>query len=143
GPRPRAGRRRFHAAPTDSALRRPRRTRPRPADGQGDGQPLGVDPAQRRQDRLGGGQLRPALSLQRATVVTPRLAVLYAGVFAAMVSFDRIVVIFNPQSTGEAPQLAEELSNTLAERLPDVPVQMCPTEHAGHARELAAQAAAA
>ena len=62
---------------------------------------------------MGGGQLRPALSLQRAIAVTPRLAVLYAGVSAAMVSFDRIVVIFNPQSTGQAPQLAEELKQHL------------------------------
>jgi diacylglycerol kinase (ATP) len=33
-------------------------------------------------------------------------------------SFDRIVVIFNPQSTGEAPRLAEELRADLAGRLP-------------------------
>jgi diacylglycerol kinase (ATP) len=56
--------------------------------------------------------------------------------------FDRIVVIFNPNSTGPAPQLAEELRAALAERLPDTPLQLCPTERAGHARELAAQAAA-
>ena len=55
--------------------------------------------------------------------------------------FDRIVVIFNPQSTGEAPQLAEQLRADLAQRLPDMPVQLCPTEHAGHARELAREAA--
>jgi diacylglycerol kinase (ATP) len=57
-------------------------------------------------------------------------------------SFERIVVIFNPQSTGPAPQRAEELKDTLADRLPDVPLHLCPTERAGHARELAAQAAA-
>jgi diacylglycerol kinase (ATP) len=57
-------------------------------------------------------------------------------------AFDRIVVIFNPQSTGPAPQRAEELRDALAERLPDTPLQLCPTERAGHARELAAQAAA-
>jgi diacylglycerol kinase (ATP) len=57
-------------------------------------------------------------------------------------AFDRIVVIFNPNSTGPAPQLAEELRAALAERLPDTPLQLCPTERAGHARELAAQAAA-
>jgi len=51
-------------------------------------------------------------------------------------------VIFNPQSTGPAPQRAEELKDTLADRLPDVPLHLCPTERAGHARELAAQAAA-
>jgi diacylglycerol kinase (ATP) len=56
--------------------------------------------------------------------------------------FDRIIVIFNPQSTGPAPQRAEELKDALADRLPDIPLELCPTERAGHARELAAQAAA-
>jgi diacylglycerol kinase (ATP) len=56
--------------------------------------------------------------------------------------FERIVVIFNPQSTGPAPQLAQELKDALADRLPDTPLQLCPTERAGHARELAADAAA-
>ena len=56
--------------------------------------------------------------------------------------FERIIVIFNPQSTGPAPQRAEELKDTLADRLPDVPLHLCPTKRAGHARELAAQAAA-
>lgn len=58
-----------------------------------------------------------------------------------MAPFDRIVVIFNPQSTGDAPQLAEELRAGVADRLPDVPVTMSPTEHAGHARDLAREAA--
>jgi diacylglycerol kinase (ATP) len=58
------------------------------------------------------------------------------------VPFDRIVVIFNPQSTGPAPQRAEELAAALAERLPDTPLQLCPTQRAGHARELATHAAA-
>lgn len=57
-------------------------------------------------------------------------------------AFDRVVVIFNPNSTGPAPQRAEELRAALAERLPDTPLQLCPTERAGHARELAAEAAA-
>jgi diacylglycerol kinase (ATP) len=57
-------------------------------------------------------------------------------------SFERIVVIFNPQSTGPASQRAEELKDALADRLPDMALQLCPTERAGHARELAAQAAA-
>jgi len=35
-------------------------------------------------------------------------------------SFDRIVVIFNPQSTGDGPQLAEELRTDLTERLPRI-----------------------
>jgi diacylglycerol kinase (ATP) len=55
--------------------------------------------------------------------------------------FDRIVVIFNPKSTGEAPQLAEQLSEDLEQRLPDVPIRRCPTQRAGHARELAREAA--
>jgi diacylglycerol kinase (ATP) len=55
--------------------------------------------------------------------------------------FDRVVVIFNPHSTGRAPQLAEQLQITLADRLPNRPVRLCPTERAGHARELAAGAA--
>ena len=57
-------------------------------------------------------------------------------------AFDRIVVIFNPNSTGPAPQRAEELRAALAERLPDTPLQLRPTERAGHARDLAAEAAA-
>lgn len=58
-----------------------------------------------------------------------------------MTNFDRVVVVFNPQSTGDAPRLAEQLRTELAERLPDVTVHMQPTEHAGHARTLARQAA--
>ncbi len=58
-------------------------------------------------------------------------------------AFDRMVVIFNPNSTGRAPELAEELRAELADRLPDLPVTMSPTQHAGHGRELAREAAAA
>ena len=56
-------------------------------------------------------------------------------------SFDRVVVIFNPHSTGKAPQMAEQLRADLARRLPHIPVQLSPTERAGHGRELARQAA--
>jgi diacylglycerol kinase family enzyme len=56
-------------------------------------------------------------------------------------SFDRIVVIFNPYSTGDGPQLAEQLHADLTRRLPEVPVRLRPTEHAGHARDLAREAA--
>jgi diacylglycerol kinase (ATP) len=58
-----------------------------------------------------------------------------------MSPFDRIVIIFNPQSTGDAPRSAEELRSELARRLPAVPLELCPTQHAGHARELARKAA--
>ena len=59
-----------------------------------------------------------------------------------MSTFDRIVVIFNPQSTGSAPESAAELRDRLRERLPAVPVELYPTQHAGHARDLARVAAA-
>jgi diacylglycerol kinase (ATP) len=55
--------------------------------------------------------------------------------------YDRVVLIFNPHSTGEAPRLAQELHAALAERLPDMVVDMSPTEHQGHARDLAREAA--
>jgi diacylglycerol kinase family enzyme len=55
--------------------------------------------------------------------------------------FDRIVIIFNPNSTGDAPRSAEELRAELVRRLPAVPVELCPTQHAGHARDLAREAA--
>ncbi len=55
--------------------------------------------------------------------------------------FDRVVLIFNPHSTGQAPQLAEELRADLIGRLPGVQIAMMPTESAGHARGLALEAA--
>lgn len=59
-----------------------------------------------------------------------------------MTSFDRIVIVFNPNSTGDAQGSAEELRDALGARLPDVPVELSPTQHAGHARDLAREAAA-
>jgi diacylglycerol kinase (ATP) len=56
--------------------------------------------------------------------------------------FDRIVIVFNPHSTGDAPRSAEQLRGELVRRLPAVPVQLRPTEHAGHARDIARQVAA-
>ncbi|ASO22892.1 diacylglycerol kinase family enzyme [Actinoalloteichus hoggarensis] len=58
-----------------------------------------------------------------------------------MPPFDRAVLVYNPNSTGSASRLAEGLRADLAERLPDLPVSLLPTRHAGHARELAAEAA--
>ena len=60
-----------------------------------------------------------------------------------MTAFDRIVVIFNPPSTGEAPSIAQELREGLSDRLPDVLVELSPTQHQGHARDLARAAAGA
>ncbi len=59
-----------------------------------------------------------------------------------MPPFDRIVIIFNPQSTGHAPESAQELRDELSARLPGVPLELSPTRHAGHARDLARTAAA-
>ncbi|MFZ0217490.1 MAG: diacylglycerol kinase family protein [Candidatus Dormiibacterota bacterium] len=58
-----------------------------------------------------------------------------------MTSFDRIEVIFNPHSTGRAAQLAEELRADLTGRLPTMPVSLSCTRRAGHARQLARDAA--
>ena len=59
----------------------------------------------------------------------------------APTSYEEIIIIFNPQSTGEAPQLAEQLRADLEQRLPSTPLRLCPTQHAGHARDLAREAA--
>lgn len=59
-----------------------------------------------------------------------------------MKSFDRVVVVYNPHSTGNAPQLAEQLRDDLADHLPELSVVMSPTQHEGHGRDLAEAAAA-
>ena len=59
-----------------------------------------------------------------------------------MSPFDRIVIVFNPHSTGDAATSAEQLRGELVRRLPDVPVQLRPTRYAGHAREIAREVAA-
>jgi diacylglycerol kinase (ATP) len=58
-----------------------------------------------------------------------------------MPPFDRVVVIFNPNSTGDAPDQAQRLHDDLAARLPSLAVELQPTQHAGHARDLAREAA--
>jgi diacylglycerol kinase (ATP) len=60
-----------------------------------------------------------------------------------MSTFDGITIIFNPNSTGDAPDMARRLQGDLAERLPGVPTNLIETQHAGHAEELARGAAAA
>jgi diacylglycerol kinase family enzyme len=51
--------------------------------------------------------------------------------------FDAVKLVFNPNSTGNAQERAEVLQKELAERAPDLPVELVPTEHAGHGREIA------
>ena len=70
-----------------------------------------------------------------------RLCTGLAGHAAVVSSFDRVVIIFNPQSTGNASESAEELRRELAARLPGVRLELSPTQHAGHARTLAREAA--
>jgi diacylglycerol kinase family enzyme len=57
-------------------------------------------------------------------------------------SFDTISIIFNPNSTGDAPKLAGELQQTLKDSLHyPARIELHPTNHAGHAVELARSAA--
>ena len=57
--------------------------------------------------------------------------------------FDAVEIVFNPNSTGDAKERAQELADELAERAPELPVKLRPTEHAGHGREIARDAARA
>jgi diacylglycerol kinase (ATP) len=54
-----------------------------------------------------------------------------------MPSFDVVAIIYNPNSTGAAEKKAKKLCKVLARSLPDMPIEMLPTEHAGHAVKLA------
>ena len=58
-----------------------------------------------------------------------------------MPSFTSAAIIFNPNSTGNAEEQAEELQAALSEAFPDIPITLLPTAHAGHAVELAYEAA--
>ncbi|AUZ33800.1 diacylglycerol kinase [Arthrobacter sp. PGP41] len=55
-------------------------------------------------------------------------------------AFDRVVLIFNPTRAGMAARI-DSLQEELAANLPDLPVDLLPTEFAGHARDLARSAA--
>ncbi|GAB2719330.1 diacylglycerol/lipid kinase family protein [Arthrobacter bambusae] len=56
-------------------------------------------------------------------------------------TFESIVIIFNPNSTGDARRLAEGLHNELEDLLSyPVDIRLQPTGHAGHAVELARDA---
>jgi diacylglycerol kinase (ATP) len=57
------------------------------------------------------------------------------------IPFDRVLLIFNPNSTGDAAGTADQLRLTLEDRFPGLPVQLQPTARAGHARELAREGA--
>jgi diacylglycerol kinase (ATP) len=56
--------------------------------------------------------------------------------------FDAVFVIYNPNSTGDAPELAAKLRDELTTGLPYTPqIRLLPTEYAGHAVDLAREAA--
>ncbi|MBT2567132.1 diacylglycerol kinase [Arthrobacter sp. ISL-85] len=58
-------------------------------------------------------------------------------------TFRSIAIIFNPNSTGDAPALAGQLRDSLNGLLPYAPdIGLQPTNHAGHAVQLAREAAA-
>ncbi len=54
-----------------------------------------------------------------------------------MTRFTVIAIIFNPNSTGSSDDLAERLAQDLKEAGVDTPVELTPTQYAGHAVELA------
>ena len=54
--------------------------------------------------------------------------------------YDSVEIVFNPNSTGNASGRAKELAAQLADRAPELPVVLRPTEHAGHGREIARDA---
>ncbi len=51
-------------------------------------------------------------------------------------AYSDIAIIYNPNSTGNAEANAKDLLAELKEALPDIPVKLLPTTHAGHAVEL-------
>lgn len=56
-------------------------------------------------------------------------------------AIDSVLVVFNPGSTGNADESAARLRDELAEARPELPVTLRPTEYAGHARDIAREAA--
>jgi diacylglycerol kinase family enzyme len=54
--------------------------------------------------------------------------------------FARVVVVFNPNSTGDAPEDAKTFRERLSDRAPDLVVELRETERAGHAEEIARDA---
>lgn len=60
-----------------------------------------------------------------------------------MSKFDHISIIYNPESTGDAPKLATELKQQIDRNHKSISVKatLTPTKHAGHAIDLAKKAA--
>ncbi|PVY96329.1 diacylglycerol/lipid kinase family protein [Actinomycetospora cinnamomea] len=58
-------------------------------------------------------------------------------------AYDRVVLIYNPESSGDGARRAEQARSQLHEQAPQLEVVATPTEYAGHARVLAEQEARA
>ncbi|MHA3701006.1 diacylglycerol/lipid kinase family protein [Jatrophihabitans sp. YIM 134969] len=56
-----------------------------------------------------------------------------------MARIARVVVVFNPHSSGDGERSAREFQERLHTARPDLPVELVATERAGHGRELAAR----
>jgi diacylglycerol kinase (ATP) len=56
--------------------------------------------------------------------------------------YSMIGIIYNPNSTGHAPEMAQKLYGRLSARLSDVPITIYKTKRAGHAEDLAYELAA-
>lgn len=54
---------------------------------------------------------------------------------------DSVLIVFNPGSTGDADAISRRLRGELAAIRPELPVELRPTEYAGHARDIAREAA--
>ena len=59
-----------------------------------------------------------------------------------MSTVQRVVIVLNPNSTGDGPSNAQELQDRLAADAPGLDVELAETQHAGHAEELARTAVA-
>lgn len=54
-----------------------------------------------------------------------------------MTKFDEIVIVYNPNSTGDGKANAEKLRDDIEKSSNELQVTMCETQHAGHAEEIA------
>ncbi|GAA4882244.1 diacylglycerol/lipid kinase family protein [Actinomycetospora straminea] len=58
-------------------------------------------------------------------------------------AYDRVVLVYNPQSSGDGEQRAEKARATLGEQAPHLAVTAVPTEYPGHAQVIAEEEARA
>ena len=58
-----------------------------------------------------------------------------------MQSFSHVIIIYNPNSTGDSPQLARTFARQIRSKTKIPNVKLVETKHAGHAEELAYEAA--